>query len=109
MIAAMASAFVDAPLDRAEHLRSDPAALAALWPRARLLLLDADGQALAGAGDGLLAVEGAEVAGALPAEAVFLGLHGRRGWVALPAEGGGVEAPGRSNLRAAGARWPVRQ
>src|SRR5690554_3444455 len=109
MMAAMSFAFVDAPLDRAEHLRSDPAALAALWPRARLLLLDADGQALAGAGDGLLAVEGAEVAGALPAEAVFLGLHGERGWFALPAELAGVDAPGRINLRAAAALWPVRE
>lgn len=108
MMAAMHFAFVDAPLDRAEHLRIDSAALAALWPRARLLLLDADGQALADAGEGLLAVEGAEVADALPEEAVFLGLHGERGWFALPAEGAGVGAPGRINLRAAAALWPVR-
>jgi len=109
MMAVMSVAFVDAPLDRAEHLRSDPPALAALWPRARLLLLDADGNALADAGDALLAVEGDAVALALPDEAVFLGLHGERGWFALPAELAGVDAPGRINLRAAAALWPVRE
>ena len=49
MIGGMSFAFVDAPLDRAEHLRNDSPALAALWPQARLLLLDADGLALADA------------------------------------------------------------
>src|SRR5690554_5369895 len=109
MMAAMSFAFVDAPLDRAEHLRSNPSALAALWPRARLLLLDADGQALADAGDGLLEVEGAQVAASLPDGAVFLGLHGERGWFALPAGLATVEAPARINLRAAAALWPVRE
>ena len=109
MMVGMSFAFVDAPLDRAEHLRSDPSALAALWPRARLLLLDVDGNALADAGDALLVVEGAAVAGSLPDEAVFLGLHGERGWFALPAELAAVDAPGRINLRAAAALWPVRE
>jgi len=109
MMAAMSFAFVDAPLDRAEHLRSNPSALAALWPRARLLLLDADGQALADAGDGLLEVEGAQVAASLPGGAVFLGLHGERGWFALPAGLATVQAPARINLRAAAALWPVRE
>lgn len=105
----MSFAFVGAPLDRAEHLRNAPSALAALWPQARLLLLDADGNALTAADDALLVVEGGAVAGALPEDAVFLGLHGERGWFMLPAERAEVEAEGRINLRAAAALWPVRE
>lgn len=104
----MSFAFVEAPLDRAEHLRNDPAALAALWPRARLLLLDGDGRALAGADDGLLAIAAPGVAAALPDAAVFLGMEGGVGWFALPAEAVRVDAPGRINLRAAAAAWPAR-
>jgi len=39
-------AFVKDPLERAEYLRMDPPALRALWPRARVLWVDADGRAL---------------------------------------------------------------
>lgn len=105
----MSFAFVGAPLDRAEHLRNSPSALAALWPQACLLLLDAEGNALAAADDALLTVEGAAVAPALPEDAVFLGLHGERGWFALPAEQAGIDAPGRINLRGAAAAWPLRE
>ncbi|HIY71726.1 MAG TPA: NAD(+) diphosphatase [Candidatus Luteimonas excrementigallinarum] len=105
----MSFAFVGAPLDRAEHLRNSPSALAALWPQARLLLLDAEGNALAAADEALLTVEGAAVAPALPEDAVFLGLHGERGWFALPAEQAGIDAPGRINLRGAAAAWPLRE
>ena len=105
----MSFAFVGAPLDRAEHLRNSPSALAALWPQARLLLIDAEGNALAAADDALLTVEGAAVAPALPEDAVFLGLHGERGWFALPAEQAGIDAPGRINLRGAAAAWPLRE
>lgn len=105
----MSFAFVGAPLDRAEHLRNSPSALAALWPQACLLLLDAEGNALAAADDALLTVEGAAVAPALPEDAVFLGLHGERGWFALPAEQAGIDAPRRINLRGAAAAWPLRE
>ena len=105
----MSFAFVDAPLDRAEHLRTDAAALADLWPRARLLLLDADGLVLVDADDALLAVQPGDVAEALPADAVFLGLDEGRGWFAMPAETAGVQSPGRLALRAAASLWPVRE
>lgn len=106
----MSFAFIDGPLDRAEHLRGDAAALAELWPRARLLLLDPEGLALAGPGGRMLPVQPASVAGALPDAAVFLGLDGEDGWFALPAgAAGGVDAPERVNLRAAAAAWPVRE
>ncbi|NLB58142.1 MAG: NAD(+) diphosphatase [Gammaproteobacteria bacterium] len=109
MIGGMSFAFVDAPLDRAEHLRNDSPALAALWPQARLLLLDADGLALADADDGLLAVRGGDVAAALPPDAVFLGLDEGRGWFVMPAEAADLQAPRRIALRAAAAAWPVRE
>ena len=54
-------AFVDGALDRADHLRDDPDALAALWPRARILLLDDDGRALADESSHLAPVSGAEL------------------------------------------------
>ena len=44
-------AFVDGALDRADHLRDDTDALAALWPQARIVVLDDDGRALADADD----------------------------------------------------------
>jgi len=47
-------AFIEGALDRADALRDDPAALAALWPQARVVLLDDDGRALADAAQGLL-------------------------------------------------------
>ena len=46
-------AFVDGALDRADHLRDDPAALDALRHDAGAIVLDADGRALADAGGGL--------------------------------------------------------
>ena len=44
-------AFVDGALDRADHLRDDPAALDALRHDAGVIVLDADGRALADAVD----------------------------------------------------------
>jgi len=105
----MSFAFVDAPLDRAEHLRTDPGALADLWPQARLLLLDEEGLALVDGDDALLAVRGEDVAAALPPGAVFLGLYEGRGWFAMPAGPASTQAPRRLALRAAAALWPVRE
>ena len=42
-----AFAFAGEPLDRADRLRDDADALARLWPQARVIVLDADGNALA--------------------------------------------------------------
>ena len=36
-----------AALDRADHLRDQPETLTELWPQARVIVLDASGQALA--------------------------------------------------------------
>ncbi|MEZ0470968.1 NAD(+) diphosphatase [Luteimonas salinilitoris] len=103
----MAFAFVDGALDRAEHLRNDPDALAALWPRASLLFLDDDGRALADARQGRFAPPAAALAAVDPAQAMFLGLHAGQGWFALPSAALAAEAPARIDLRTAAAAWPA--
>lgn len=108
-------AFVDpgactARLDRADHLRTDPDALTALWPQARVVLLDADGRALADDHGRLAAPTGAELSGGAGGvgAAVFLGLDGEgRGWFALEAALVAFGAPGRLDLRSAAAQWPA--
>lgn len=68
-------AFSAATSDHADHLRADSDALHALWPDARVMLLDTDGHAVA-AGDAqsLLWVRGRDLAACLPVEACFLAL-----------------------------------
>ncbi|WP_407353939.1 NAD(+) diphosphatase [Luteimonas sp. R10] len=103
----MSFAFVDGALDRAEHLRNDPDALAALWPHAQLLLLDGDGRALVDARQARFLPPPGALAALDPAQAMFLGLHGGQGWFALPTEALAVEAPARIDLRTAAAAWPA--
>ncbi|HRO27051.1 MAG TPA: NAD(+) diphosphatase [Luteimonas sp.] len=98
-------AFIDGALDRAEYLRTDHGRLAALWPGARLLLLDAEGRALGGI-DGPLAVTGADRP-ALREGAVLLGLDGGQAWFAA-SEQPAADAP-RIDLRSAAAHWPLRE
>jgi len=98
-----------AALDRADHLRSDPEALAGLWPQARVILLDESGLALADEDRRLCAPTGVELSAGPggPGAAVFLGLdHEGRGWFALEAALTSFEAPRRSDLRGAAAHWP---
>jgi len=97
-------------LDRADHLRDDPAALAALWPQARVVLLDEAGQAAADAAGGLLAPQGEQISegpGGVGA-AVFLGLdRAGVGWFALDLALTAFAAPQRLDLRSAAAQWPA--
>jgi NAD+ diphosphatase len=99
-------AFAGDPLDRADHLRDDATALAALWPQARILVLDKDGQAYADAHSALYAPTGAELGGG-PGTAIFLGLQGDTGWFAIAAEAVALTAPQRVDLRRAAASWPA--
>ena len=55
-------AFVDGALDRADALRDDADALHALWPDARVVLLDDDGRALADDDSQLMAPTGRDLA-----------------------------------------------
>ncbi|MGN6112418.1 MAG: NAD(+) diphosphatase [Luteimonas sp.] len=104
-------AFLDGALDRADALRDDAEALAALWPRARILLLEDDGRALADADGALSAPTGAQL-GDGPGTAVFLGLRGDEAWFAQRAATAGptalADAPCRVDLRTAAAAWPAR-
>ena len=92
----LALAFAGSRIDRADHIRSDPAALAALLgPRARLLLLDGLDPQIGGDGGlrwGSLADAGAD------AELVFLGLdpQGSGCFAAVPAAGSA--APGNPRM-----------
>lgn len=112
---ASAFAFVEsgsawrAALDRADHLRDDAEALTALWPRARVIVLDASGQAFADEDGRLRAPSGQELSegpGGVGA-AVFLGLDGDgAAWFAIEAELVAWQAPRRVDLRSAAAQWP---
>ena len=105
--AASPFAFVDGALDRADPLRDDPDALAALWPGARLVVLDADGKALADDDLQPLRVTGADVGGG-PGVATFLGLDmDGHAWCYADAATLALDAPRRIDLRRAAASWPA--
>lgn len=105
-MAASPFAFVDAALDRADALRDEPDTLAALWPRARVILVDDSGQALVDDGGGLLAATGDTLGGG-PGTAIFLGLLDGQGWFAQRSATAALEAPGRIDLRTAARHWPA--
>jgi NAD+ diphosphatase len=101
-----------AALDRADRLRADGAALTALWPKARVILLDDNGHALVDAGRGLLAPCGSEISegpGGVGAT-TFLGLDPEGGaWFSLDAALTAFRAPDTLDLRSAAALWPMRE
>ena len=99
-------AFVDGALDRADHLRDDPAALQALWPQAGVVALDPAGRAPIDAAGHLAVQEGAAVS-ADPGDATFLGLRDGCAWfgVGVPAD----DTTPRIDLRKAAATWPAWQ
>ncbi len=99
-------AFVDEPLERADPLRADAAALAALWPQARLLVLDKDGTAFTGEDRQPLVLTGGEVGGG-PGTAIFLGLRGDQAWFSVEGSQLALDAPGRIDLREAALLWSV--
>ena len=99
-------AFVEGALDRADPLRDDADALAALWPDARIVLLDDDGRALADERSRLAAVTGANLGGG-PGTAIFLGLRDGVAWFAQRAAVLAHDAPVRVDLRSAAGHWPA--
>ena len=100
--------FVDGALDRADHLRADTAALHGLWPQARIIVLDAEGRALADAERQLFALDGADV-GYVPDSFHFLGLRDGQAWFFAESAALAVVAPERIDLRRAAAHWPAWQ
>ena len=99
-------AFAGEPINRADALRDDADALARLWPQARVIVLDADGNAFADETGRLLVVTGAALGGG-PGTAVLLGLHGDDAWFSMEAESLPLTAPQRIELRRAAASWPA--
>ncbi len=99
-------AFVEGALDRADHLRDDPDALAALWPQARVVLIDDDGHALADASQQLSAPRGSTLAD-MPSAVIFLGRQDQHAWFAARAADVAANAPQRIDLRSAASAWPA--
>jgi NAD+ diphosphatase len=107
-----AFAFLESPLDRAEHLRDHADVLAARWPRARVVVVDAEGRAAADADGGPRRLEGADLAcatadGSPCASALFLGLRGDETWFAVRAEAVTADIRQWIDLRSAAATWPA--
>ncbi|SEL48753.1 NAD+ diphosphatase [Pseudoxanthomonas sp. GM95] len=96
--------FVAEPLDRADALRDDGKALAALWPQARVLVIDLEGLCFADADGNLLAPTGEEIGGG-PGQAIFLGMRGQVAWFAISSDVIALEVPGRMELRQAASEW----
>jgi NAD+ diphosphatase len=98
-------AFIDGALDRAEHLRDDPDALAQLWPDARVLSLDAEGRAPTDTDGQPRLLNGAECA-STHNDALFLGLDtASRAWFARTDDADTCHA--RLDLRSAAMLWPA--
>lgn len=99
-------AFTSDPINRSDALRDDAEALAKSWPQARILVLDADGNALADDTGQCWKVEGATLGGG-PGAGIFLGLHGEVAWFAVESAVLPISAPQRIDLRRAAATWPA--
>ena len=101
-------AFVAEALDRADHVRDQPDALAALWPAARVVCVDADGRAACDAEGGLFSPDATRF-GAMPDGTVFLGMAGGIGWFGRATTAAELPEAGEwIDLRTAAARWPAR-
>ncbi len=102
-------AFQHVGLDRAEYLREDRAGLQRHWPRARLLIIDLDGQAFfSGSEDAPEFSLGSELLEQAPPGASFLGLDDSdAAWFALPAQAASALPPLSMDLRSAAVRWPA--
>ena len=99
-------AFASAPLDRADALRDDAEALARLWPDAKVLVLDADGTALADDA-GQPFVSSGRALGGGPGAAIFLGMQQQQAWFVAEAATVMLQAPQRLDLRRAAVEWPA--
>lgn len=98
-------AFGDAGLDRSDALRGDRAALQALWPGAKVLLLDAAGRAAADAAGQPLQPAGARLAAGM-GEAVFLGIDDAGQAYFASQAGDGPDIASWVDLRRAAVDWP---
>ena len=101
-------AFRGPGLDRSELLRERPDDLRARWAVARVLVVDADGNARFPDPSGVPGFcLGADLMTELPEAASFLGLGEDGAWFALPHEVLPDPMPGKLDLRAAATEWPA--
>ena len=102
-------AFVGEALDRADALRDDADALARLWQNARVLVLDEKGNAFTDSQGQPLTPSGAELGGAGPGTAIFLGLQeDGQAWFGVDAANVAYQADSCMDLRQAASRWDAR-
>ncbi len=94
-------AFIAEPLDRADHLRGDEAALAALRKRAHGIGVDGEGRTAVDAQGGLL-----RLSGELPDDTIFLGMQGDMPWFARSIAQW-PDGQRTLDLRAAAVQWPA--
>lgn len=101
-------AFRGPGLDRAELWRDDLPKQQAHWPGARVVVVDAEGNArFPGSAEAPEFISGASLFPELPEAATFLGLDGDTAWFALPHESLPEPLPGRLDLRQAALEWPM--
>lgn len=101
-------AFRGPGLDRAELWREDLPKQQAHWPAARVVVVDAEGNArFPGTVEAPEFISGASLFPELPEAATFLGRDGDTAWFALPHESLPDPLPGRLDLRQAALQWPM--
>ncbi|MGH8109010.1 MAG: NAD(+) diphosphatase [Arenimonas sp.] len=100
-------AFQHPGLDRSEQLREDKQALDQLWPSAKIIVIDLQGNARFRNDDSdLFFSSGADLFPERPANASFLGQIDDQSWFALRAEFITDLPPHAIDLRTAAATWP---
>ncbi len=103
-------AFVASTLDRAAHLREQPAKLAQYWSQAQLLIVDSQGDAYVLDDSGTPQFPRAgQIAPLAFEQATFLGLSQDQAWFALPSQALEQQSLTQVNLRDAAACWPALQ
>ena len=104
-----AHAYIQARVDRADPLRVDPDRLAALWPQARVLRLDAQGRALADA-QGAAVWQATDVlTDRQPEQALFLGVGSEDGVARFAVVDTVAEGAAVLELRDAASSWPAEE
>jgi NAD+ diphosphatase len=102
-------AFRGPGLDRSELVRESPDELRGRWLRARVLVVDVEGNArFPGLPEAPEALHGEALFPELPEAATFLGLCDDGAWFAVPHECLPQPLPGRLDLRTAAHQWPAR-
>lgn len=100
-------AFQHPGLDRAEHLREDSEALDRLWPQAKIIIIDLQGNArFQNDAADLFFLSGADFFSERPGNASFLGHADDQHWFAVRAEFISELPPHAVDLRTAAATWP---